>query len=189
MTQDYTIGPKFLRFGNPALYQKSLPFDLPSEIPLAHEILQQLQEATNGVSNVGVAAPQIGIFKRMVIFEVPAQHPRYKTDGVGVPMRIMLNPSYEPLSDEKNLEWEGCLSVPGMLGQVPRYTHIRYEYIDLEGKSHTVEACDFHARVVQHEFDHLDGILYPMRIEDISTFGFTKDVMDSPAYLKYRDNL
>jgi peptide deformylase len=183
---DYSIPSKFLKFGNPALYQKSLPFDLPSEMPLAREILQQMQEATKGIGNVGVAAPQIGLFKRLVMFEIPANHPRYKTDGIAVPMRIMINPSYKPLSDEKNLEWEGCLSVPGMLGQVPRYSHIQYEYTDLEGNFHSLEASLFHARVVQHEFDHLDGILYPMRIEDMRTFGFTEDVMASPAFINHR---
>jgi peptide deformylase len=186
MPLGYSTPLKLLRFGNPNLYQKSLPFDLPSEMSLAHETVHLMKEATKGIGNVGIAAPQIGIFKRIVMFDIPAKHPRYKTDGIALPMRVMINPHYKPLSEEKNLEWEGCLSVPGMLGQVPRYTHIRYEYTDLEGKYHALEASYFHARVVQHEFDHLDGVLYPMRVEDMTTFGFTEEIMASPAFIKHR---
>ena len=187
MTQSDSSQPlRLLRFGNPNLYQKSAEIELPNEMPLANKILEQMKEATKGIGNVGIAAPQIGIFKRMVMFEIPEKHPRYKTDGIALPMRIMINPSYKPLSEQKNLEWEGCLSVPGMMGLVPRYTHIQYEYIDLDGKFHSIEASNFHARVVQHEFDHLDGILFPMRIEDMRTFGFAEDVMASPLFLENR---
>ena len=176
--------PQLLRFGDPKLYEKSVPFDLPSEMPLAHKVYQIMDESTQNIGKVGIAAPQIGILKRIVMFEVPAEHPRYKTDGVAIPMRVLINPSYKPLSDEQNLEWEACLSVPGMIGQVPRHTHIEYQYTDLEGNSHVYEASHFHARIVQHELDHLDGILYPLRIKDMRTFGFREEILTSPAFLE-----
>ncbi len=180
------IAHQLLRFGDPLLYEVSLPFDLPNEFPLAHQTLQFMEQATQNMGIVGIAAPQIGILKRIVMFEVPAEHPRYKTDGNAIPMRALINPSYRPLNDEKNLEWEACLSVPGMIGQVPRHTHIEYQYTDLEGNHHVYEASHFHARVVQHELDHLDGILYPLRITDMRTFGFREEILTSPRFLESR---
>ena len=179
---------QFLRLGDPKLYEVSQPFMLPSEMPLAHQTLQLMKQATQGMGNVGLAAPQIGILKRIVMFEVPAKHPRYKTDGVAIPMQVLINPSYKPLSDEQNLEWEGCLSVPGMLGQVLRYTDVEYQYTDLEGNICVRKASGFHARVVQHELDHLDGVLFPLRIKerDMRSFGFTEAVMASSAFLQSR---
>ena len=96
---------RLLKFGDPRLYQISEPIDLPKEMPLVHKILEQMKEVTKGIGNVGIAAPQIGIFKLMVMFEIPKKHLRYKTDGIAMPMRVMINPSYKPLSDEKNFEW------------------------------------------------------------------------------------
>ena len=177
---------QLLRFGDPLLYEVSLPFELPKEMPLAHQTLQFMKQATQDMGIVGIAAPQIGILKRIVMFEVPAEHPRYKTDGVAIPMRTLINPSYRPLNDERNFEWEACLSVPGMIGQVPRYTHIEYQYTDLDGKLHEYAASHFHARVVQHELDHLDGILYPLRITDMRTFGFREEILISSMFLESR---
>lgn len=179
-------GPRILRYGNPKLYEESEPFKLPDEMPLVHEVLEQMKLATEGMGNVGLAAPQIGILKRLVMFAIPATHPRYKTDGVERPMRIMINPRYMPLNDEKNLGWEGCLSVPGMMGQVWRYTHIECKYIDLEGKEQTFKASDFHARVVQHEIDHLKGVLFPLLVEDGHSLGFTEEIMQTPEFRKSR---
>ncbi len=178
--------PQLLRFGDLTLYKMSVPFDLPNEMPLAHQTFRLMEEATQNLGNVGIAAPQIGILRRIVMFEIPAKHPRYKTDGIAIPMRALINPSYKPLSEEQNFEWEACLSIPGMMGQVPRYTHIEYRYTDLEGNHHEYEVSDFHARVVQHELDHLDGILYPLRIKDMRTFGFREEVLTSPAFLQSR---
>jgi peptide deformylase len=178
--------PKILRYGDPKLYEPSLPFDLPKEMPLVHEVLEQMKLATKGMGNVGLAAPQIGILKQLVMFAVPAEHPRYKTDGVAQPMRIMINPHYKHLSDEKNLEWEGCLSVPGMMGQVKRYTHIECTYIDLEGVKQSFNASNFHARVVQHELDHLRGILFPLLVENRHMLGFTEAIMESEEFKKSR---
>lgn len=186
-SQENQDAPKFLHYGDPALYKKSLPFKLPKEMPLVHQTLEQMRLATKGMGNVGLAAPQIGILRQLIMFAIPATHPRYKTDGIAHPLRIMINPNYKPLSDEKNLEWEGCLSVPGMIGQVPRYTHIQYEYTDLSGNMHKIEASHFHARVVQHELDHLDGILFPLLVEDKHNFGFTEAIMASHEFRKSRE--
>lgn len=184
--QEDQTAPKILRFGDPKLYEKSLPFKLPEEMPEVHKVLAQMQLATKGLGNVGLAAPQIGILRRLVMFAVPATHPRYKTDGVAQPMRIMINPSFRALSDEKNLEWEGCLSVPGMMGKVWRYTHIECTYIDLEGLKQTFKASNFHARVVQHEIDHLRGVLFPLLVENPHDLGFTEEIMNSPEFKKSR---
>ena len=180
------LPPKLLRFGDPKLYEVSAPFNLPHELPLANKILKFMQMAVESIGAVGIAAPQIGILKRIVMFEVPETHPRYKVDEKAIPMHALINPSYRPLSDEKNLEWEACLSVPGMIGQVARFTHIEYKYIDTFGKQHTIQASNFHARVVQHELDHLDGILYPLLIQNPKTFGFREEIMNSPIFLESR---
>ncbi len=180
------LPPKLLRLGDPKLYEVSKPFDLPNELPLANKILKYMEMAVESIGAVGIAAPQIGILKRIIMFEVPATHPRYKVDGDTIPMHALINPSYRPLSNEKNLEWEACLSVPGMIGQVPRFTHVKYEYTDPSGKHHVLRASNFHARVVQHEIDHLDGILYPLLVQNPKTFGFREEILNSPIFLKSR---
>jgi peptide deformylase len=119
-----------------------------------------------------IAAPQIGIDLRVVIFGI-ASHPNYP-DADAVPQTVLINPVIEALSPHEEEGWEGCLSVPGMRGWVPRFSHIRYRGHDANGRSIDRTASDFHARVVQHECDHLDGILYPRRIRDLTRFGFTE---------------
>ncbi len=184
MTPFNTVHPKLLKFGDSILYKTSEEVGLPTDTPLVKQILKLMNNATQHIVNIGIAAPQIGILKRIVVFEVPAEHPRYKTDGIAIPRRILLNPSYEPLSEEQNFEWEACLSVPEMMGQVSRYTHIKYQYIDLEGNHHVCEASHLHARIVQHEVDHLDGILYPLRIKNLRAFGFRDEVLSSSLFLE-----
>ncbi len=183
---DQVSPPKLLRLGDPKLYEVSTPFKLPDELALALKILSLMELAVEDIGAVGIAAPQIGILKRIIMFAVPGEHPRYKTDGVVIPMHALLNPSYRPLSQAQNLEWEGCLSVPGMMGQVPRFTHIEYEYTDLDGQHHVCKASNFHARVVQHELDHLDGVLYPLRVQNQQTFGFKEEIMASQLFLESR---
>lgn len=129
-------------------------------------------EATHGV---GIAASQIGVNLQVIVFGFEESQ-RYP-DEEAVPQTILLNPVITPLSDEKEDGWEGCLSVPGLRGLVPRYTHIRYQGVDLEGNLIDREVKGFHARVVQHEYDHLIGRLYPTRIEDMTQFGFTSEIM------------
>lgn len=136
-----------------------------------HALLQDMRDTMHAVNGVGLAAPQIGVNLRVVIFGVQ-RNTRYP-DAETVPQTVLINPVIMPLSSETDEGWEGCLSVPGMRGLVPRYTHLRYQGRDEYGAliDHTVSG--FHARVVQHEYDHLEGILYPMRIRDMKDFGFS----------------
>lgn len=139
-----------------------------------HELLADMRDTMQALNGVGLAAPQIGVGLRVVIFGV--QHsPRYP-DEEGVPETVLINPVITPLGDAMEEDWEGCLSIPGMRGLVPRHAHIRYQGVDEYGDEidHTVSG--FHARVVQHECDHLDGILYPMRIRDMSKFGYAEEL-------------
>jgi peptide deformylase len=131
-----------------------------------------MRDTMNALNGAGLAAPQIGVLERVVIFGVE-RNARYP-DAEPVPYTELVNPVIRPLTDELEEGWEGCLSVPGLRGVVPRWTRIRYTGFDPQGNRIEREASDFHARVVQHECDHLDGILYPMRVRDFSRFGFTE---------------
>jgi len=158
-----------LRMGDPRLWQKSVPltkFDSPE----LTELLQDMRDTMAHLNGAGLAAPQIGVGLRVVIFGVRG-NPRYP-DVEEVPDTVLINPTLTPLSDEMEEGWEGCLSVPGMRGWVPRYTRLKYAGYDQHGKRFVREVSGFHARVVQHEVDHLDGVLYPMRIRDFTRFGF-----------------
>lgn len=140
------------------------------DTPELHALLADMRDTMHALDGVGLAAPQIGVNLRVVIFEVQ-QNPRYP-DAESVPQTVLINPVITPLSDAMEEGWEGCLSVPGMRGLVPRYTHLRYQGRDEYGALIDRTVSAFHARVVQHECDHLDGILYPMRIRDLRNFGF-----------------
>ena len=150
--------------------------------PALAELLQDMRDTMAHLDGAGLAAPQIGILLRVVIFGVKS-NPRYP-DVEEVPDTVLINPVLEPLSEELEDGWEGCLSVPGMRGVVPRWKHLRYWGYDEKGNRFSREVSDFHARVVQHECDHLDGILYPMRIRDLTKFGFNEALFpgqDLPA--------
>jgi peptide deformylase len=140
------------------------------DTPELAALLQDMRDTMAHLNGAGLAAPQIGVGLRVVIFGVKA-NPRYP-DAEEVPDTVLINPVLEPLSDEIEEGWEGCLSVPGMRGWVPRWKRLRYWGHDARGLRFSREVGDFHARVVQHECDHLDGVLYPMRIRDLSKFGF-----------------
>jgi peptide deformylase len=158
-----------LKMGDPRLWARSAPVERFGTKELA-ELLADLRETMAHLNGAGLAAPQIGVRLRVVIFGVRA-NPRYP--GVEeVPDTVLVNPVLTPLGNDMEEGWEGCLSVPGMRGWVPRYRRLRYSGRDERGEplERTVEG--FHARVVQHECDHLDGILYPMRIRDFTRFGF-----------------
>lgn len=167
-----------LRMGDPRLLQPSQPvtaFDSP-ELAALLEDLRDTMAAQNGA---GLAAPQIGVPLQVVIFGF-AENPRYP-DAEPVPYTELVNPVLTPLSSEMEDGWEGCLSVPGLRGVVPRFSTLRYEGFDPAGRPIRREATGFHARVVQHEVDHLLGILYPMRMRDFRQFGFTEILFpDSP---------
>lgn len=159
-----------LRMGDPRLLQCAEPVTNFGSQEL-NSLLADMRDTMHALDGVGLAAPQIGVSLRVVIFEVNA-NPRYP-DAESVPQTVLINPVLTPLSDEMEEDWEGCLSVPGMRGLVPRYTKLRYQGRDEKGGSIDRTVSGFHARVVQHECDHLDGILYPMRIRDMRNFGFS----------------
>jgi peptide deformylase len=142
--------------------------------PELHALVADMQDTMRALNGAGLAAPQIGIDLQVVIFGVDA-NPRYP-QAEPVPHTVLVNPQLEPIGEELEEGWEGCLSVPGMRGLVPRYKHLRYLGADLYGNTIDRTVSDFHARVVQHEVDHLLGILYPMRIDDMRNFGFTEEL-------------
>lgn len=158
-----------LKMGDPRLLQRSAPVEtVPSDE--LNDLIQDMFDTMEALNGAGLAAPQIGVLRRVVIFGVES-NPRYP-DAEPVPTTVLVNPEVESLTDDAEYGWEGCLSVPGMRGLVPRPPHIRYRGVDQHGAPIEREATGFHARVVQHEVDHIDGVLYPMRIEDMSHFGF-----------------
>ena len=162
-----------LRMGHPVLREKAKPvekFGTP-ELRALFEDMKETMAAKNGA---GLAAPQIGVSQRVVIFGVD-HNPRYP-DAEPVPFTVLVNPKLVMLTREVDEDWEGCLSVPGMRGVVPRYTKLRYSGFDIDGNPIERVAEGFHARVVQHECDHLDGILYPQRMTDMSRFGFNEEL-------------
>ena len=164
-----------LRMGDPILLQKALPVEK-FDTPELHALIQDLEDTMQHMNGAGIAAPQIGESIRVVIFGQKElddrQNPRYP-DADAVPYTVLINPVLSPVNDIKEDGWEGCLSVPGMRGIVPRYTRLHYTGYDQYGKKVDRLVSGFHARVVQHECDHLDGILYPMRITDLKDFGYT----------------
>ena len=158
-----------LRMGDPRLLAKAKPVQRFGTPELAN-LLADLRDTMAHLDGAGLAAPQIGVGLRVVIFGVRA-NPRYP-HAEEVPDTVLINPVLEPLAADREEDWEGCLSVPGLRGMVPRYRYLRYTGFDEAGERFERSVEGFHARVVQHECDHLDGILYPMRIRDFSRFGF-----------------
>lgn len=160
-----------LKMGEPLLLQRAQP--VPAfGTPELEALLTDMHDTMEALNGAGLAAPQIGVSLQVVVFGF-TQNPRYP-DAEAVPYTVLINPVIEPMSQELEEGWEGCLSVPGMRGLVPRYKHIRYRGFDQHGNPIDRTVSDFHARVVQHEVDHLEGILYPMRIRDLRNFGFTE---------------
>ena len=162
-----------LRMGHPVLRERAKPVERFGTPELA-ALVADMKETMAAKSGAGLAAPQIGVGQRVVIFGVQ-KNPRYP-DAEEVPFTVLVNPKILLLTREVEEGWEGCLSVPGMRGLVPRYTRLRYSGFDEEGRPVEREADGFHARVVQHECDHLDGILYPQRMTDMSKFGFNEEL-------------
>ena len=159
-----------LRMGEPLLLEKAQPvtaFDTPE----LHALIQDMQDTMSAMDGAGIAAPQISVSLQVVIFGV-GSNPRY-LDAEQVPYTVLINPILTPVGDEIEDGWEGCLSVPGLRGVVPRYIRLHYTGFDQFGEPIDRLVSGFHARVVQHECDHLNGILYPMRITDLNKFGYT----------------
>ena len=162
-----------LRMGDARLLERARPvacFDTPE----LRALIADMQDTMRALDGAGLAAPQIGIGLRVVIFGVD-HNPRYP-DAELVPHTVLVNPTLTPVGGEMEEGWEGCLSVPGMRGLVPRYKNLRYQGFDQYGNAIDRVVSGFHARVVQHEFDHLEGILYPMRIRDLRNFGFIEEL-------------
>lgn len=165
-----------LRMGDPRLLkvaEEVAAFDTPE----LHALIADMFDTMHDRDGAGLAAPQIGVSLRVVIFGVD-YNPRYP-QAEPVPVTVLINPRIEVVGAEVDSEWEGCLSVPGMRGLVQRPVRIRYSGFDPAGRPIAREADGFHARVVQHEVDHLDGILYPMRIDDLRLFGFEDALFDA----------
>ncbi len=167
---------KISRMGHPVLAEraKEVPDPTAREI---RKLAEDMRETLADIQGAGLAAPQVHVSKRLVIFAAPQE--RGEEEGAPdtdfAPMTELVNPEWQPLSDEIAVGWEGCLSVPGLTGAVPRHTHIRYRGHTPQGQVIEREATGFHARVFQHEYDHLDGILYPMRMHDHSLLVFTEE--------------
>ncbi|HEU4485709.1 MAG TPA: peptide deformylase [Povalibacter sp.] len=162
-----------LRMGDPVLLQIARPvqqFDTPE----LHELIADMHDTMAALNGAGLAAPQIGVSLQVVIFGV-GKNPRYP-QAEEVPYTVLINPVLEAVDDVMEDGWEGCLSVPGMRGLVPRYKRLHYRGVDPQGQPIDRTVSDFHARVVQHEVDHLNGILYPMRIRDMTRFGFNEEL-------------
>ena len=158
-----------LRMGDARLLERSREVER-FNTPDLHALLQDMHDTMEAMNGAGLAAPQIAVQLRVVVFGLK-RNPRYP-DAEEVPYTVLINPLLTPLDGEIEDGWEGCLSVPGMRGLVPRYRSLRYRGYDQYGDRIDRSVSGFHARVVQHEVDHLDGILYPMRIADMRNFGF-----------------
>ena len=168
-----------LKMGDLRLLEVSRPvleFGTPELLALVEDLFDTMKH----LNGVGLAAPQIGVRLRVVVFGVSSS-PRYPNAGA-IPPTILINPELTPIGLLEQEDWEGCLSVPGFRGIVSRWNQLRYSGFDVEGQRLTHEVAGFHARVVQHECDHLDGVLYPMRLRDMTRFGYS-DVLfpDNPS--------
>ncbi len=173
---------KIARMGHPVLATPAAEVADPTARAV-RRLVGDMIETMLDASGAGLAAPQVHAGVRVVVFRAPPERSEGDDDDAGgdedsatAPVTALINPVIEPLGEDRVLGWEGCLSVPGMTGAVPRHTRIRYRGLTLAGQEIVREATGFHARVVQHECDHLDGILYPMRIEDLSLFGFEEEI-------------
>ncbi len=169
-----------LRMGHPLLLQVAAPVERFGTAEL-RQLVADMDDTMRALNGAGIAAPQIGVSLRAVIFEV-TRNPRYP-QAEPVPYTVLLNPVLDPLGNERDEAWEGCLSVPGLRGIVARHTKLRYRGFDLDGRPIDRTVTGFHARVVQHEVDHLDGILYPMRVADLRSFGFEDELFPDRSAL------
>lgn len=160
--------------GEPVLKKEAKPLDIPNDLTFAKDLSEQMFALLDSLNErIGLAAPQVFESVRLFVYRIPnSTHPRYQTASVAISPTVMINPMWAPLSLEKVDGWEGCVSVPGMLGVVPRYSSILYRYTNLDGESVERQADGFHARVIQHEIDHLDGITFIERMTDLSSLGF-----------------
>src|SRR5689334_17537206 len=174
---------KIARMGHPVLLRRAALVSDPGA-PETRRLVRDMMETMEDAEGAGLAAPQVHVPLRLFVFRVSPE----RTDGdpadEAVGNTVLINPEVELLTDERVLRWEGCLSIPGLRAAVPRAPRIRYRGVDCDGKVTQREVSGFHAGVVQHEFDHLNGILYPMRMKDFSLFGFTEELARAAAARK-----
>ncbi|MSP67782.1 MAG: peptide deformylase [Alphaproteobacteria bacterium] len=174
---------KIARMGNPVLKQIALPVADPTDSEIAR-LAADMKDTLLDIHSNGLAAPQVHVAKRVVVYRVPAERIPAGSTMEPVPWTTMINPVIEPLSPTKKDIWERCLSIPGMHGLVPRYQHIRITFLTLKGKTVRREARGFHASLLQHECDHLDGTLYPMRMTDLSKLAFDSEIGNTEFFVR-----
>lgn len=173
---------KIARMGHPILREIATPIADPTA-PEIRRLIRDMTETCADAGGAGLAAPQVHVPLRLVLFRVPAERLSGREHDTAMELSVLINPVITPLDDARELGWEGCLSVPGLRGAVPRWTRIRYTGLDQEGGAIDRIAEGFHARVIQHECDHLDGILYPQRMTDLSLLGFVEETLRHPIAL------
>jgi peptide deformylase len=173
---------KLARMGHPVLRQAAAAVEDPTA-PEIRRLVVDMLETMEDAGGTGLAAPQVHVPLRLVVFEVGPKRLTNLPGDIPVGLTVLINPVLEPLDDELNLDWEGCLSVPGLRGAVPRYTRLRYAGYNLDGKLVDRVVAGFHARVVQHECDHLDGFLYPQRMTDLQLLTFMEEGLRYPIDL------
>ena len=166
---------KIARMGHPVLRQRAAEIPDPTS-PDIKRLVDDMIDTLEDANGAGLAAPQVHVPLRLVMFRVPESRASGVEGDEAEELTILINPILEPLTDEQEIGWEGCLSVPGLLGAVPRFTKLRYRGVTPEGETIDRTVAGFHARVVQHECDHLDGMLYPERMTDMSLFGFEEEM-------------
>lgn len=165
---------KIARMGHPVLRRRAEEVADP-RAPEIKRLIADMIETMEDAEGVGLAAPQVHVPLRVIVFHVPQERVA-EEDSAPEPVKALINPVIEPAGDERNVSLEGCLSIPGLVGRVPRLKRIRYRGLDVDGRAVERSAEGFHARVVQHECDHIDGLLYPTRMEDLSTLTFTSEL-------------
>jgi peptide deformylase len=166
---------KIARMGHPVLLQKADPVADPGA-PEIRRLVANMMETMEDAPGVGLAAPQVYQPLRLFVFRVPGGRDTQDPDDITVGNTVLINPIVELIGEERVMGWEGCLSIPGLRAAVPRANRVRYRGVDCDGHLTEREVTGFHARVVQHEYDHLDGILYTMRMDDFRYFGFTDEL-------------
>jgi peptide deformylase len=171
---------KIARMGHPVLLQKCEPVPDPGA-PEIRRLVADMLETMEDAYGAGLAAPQVYVPLRLFVFRVAEARGNEDADDTPVGNTVVINPEIELLTEQRVLRWEGCLSIPGLRAAVPRAPRIRYRGVDCDGRPVAREVTGFHAGVVQHEYDHLDGILYPMRMRDFSLFGFTEELARAAA--------
>jgi peptide deformylase len=166
---------KIARMGHPVLLQRCEPVSDPTA-PEIRRLVADMIETMHDANGAGLAAPQVHVPLRLFVFRVAVDRASGDPDDTAMPDTAVINPTIEPVGEDSRLRWEGCLSIPGLRAAVPRAWRIRYAGVDIAGAPVGAEVTGFHAGVVQHEYDHLDGILYPMRMRDFSLFGFNEEI-------------